>query len=365
MSISFIHTADVHIGMKFTRGILDSSTSKNKRMEIMDTFLNIVERCKLKNIDFLLIAGDLFEDELCTIADLKMINDSFKEINKTKVIMISGNHDYLNEKSLYNLIDWNENVYIMSNEKLDKLTFEEYNTEIWGLSWYEKEKSKENFENIKINKDKNNILLLHADLLDKNSKYMPIDKKIVENLGFDYLALGHIHKHQCIGGNICYPGTPEPLDFGELGEHGIIEGVVDKNSLDLNFIPIAKRNYHNLYLNIDSQMTYNDILNQIIDMEDKDNFKKDFFRIILEGFIDKDMKYKIKELEYKLKDDFYFLKIIDNTKEDYDLESMLRENKDNIIGKFIKEMKEKDLGDEIINQALTIGMEELLKEKGM
>lgn len=365
MSVNFIHTADVHIGMKFTKGILDEFTSKNKRIEIMDTFLNIVERCNVKKIDFLFIAGDLFEDELCTIADLKIINDSFKGIKNTKVIMITGNHDYLNDKSLYNLIDWNENVYIIANKNLDKLVFDEYDTEIWGLSWYEKEKAGEKFENIKLNKNKNNILLLHGDLIDKNSKYMPIDKKDLMNLGFDYIALGHIHKNQYISHNICYPGTPEPLDFGELGDHGVMEGVIDKNGLDLNFIPLAKRKYHIVKLNIDENMSYNDILNKIIDIDDKNKLQKDFFRVVLEGFIDKDIKTKIKELEYKLKDDFYFINIIDNTKENYDLESLLSKNQDNIIGKFIKEMKDKGLEDEIINNALTIGIEELLREKGI
>lgn len=365
MSISFIHTGDVHIGMKFTTSKLDQDTSKNKRIEIIDTFLNIVKRCKSEKIDFLLIAGDLFEDELCTIADLKIINDSFKDIKNTNIIMITGNHDYLNEKSLYNLIDWNKNVYIIKEKNLSKLSFEKYNTDVWGLSWYEKEKSAQRFKDIKLNKDRNNILLLHGDIIDKKSKYMPIDKNHLKDLEFDYIGLGHIHKHQYISNNICYCGSPEPLDFGETGDHGIIEGIIDKNGLETKFISLANRRYHIKRLNINEDMTYNDILDNVINVDNNERLQKDFFRIILNGFIDKDIKPKIKELEYKLKDKFYFIKIIDNTKENYDLEGLLKNNEENIIGRYIMEMKDKGLEDETITNALTIGLEELLREKGI
>ncbi len=34
--------------------------------------------------------------------------------------------------------------------------------------------------------------------------------------GFDYVALGHLHKPQSIGANIYYSGAPLPFDFGEI-----------------------------------------------------------------------------------------------------------------------------------------------------
>jgi len=33
--------------------------------------------------------------------------------------------------------------------------------------------------------------------------------------GFDYIALGHLHRQQCVGGNAWYPGSPLSYSFGE------------------------------------------------------------------------------------------------------------------------------------------------------
>ncbi|MBS4534305.1 DNA repair exonuclease [Clostridium sp. D2Q-14] len=363
MNISFVHTGDVHIGMKFVKGEMSGELGNEKRRDIMDTFLKVIDRCDKKNIDFLFIAGDLFEDEVCSIADLKIINDRFKQLKKTKVIMITGNHDFLNEKSLYKLIDWNENVYLLDNKMIEKISFKEENIDIWGMSWYEKEKGKENFKNISLDHDKYNVLLLHGDVFDKNSRYFPINKKDIQDLGFDYIGLGHIHKPQHISENIVYPGSPEPLDFGELGDHGIIEGKIWGNNLDTKFIPISKRKYHIVNIEINQKMSYNDVMSRLLDIASETIKQKDFFRIIIKGFIDRDLKDKIKEMEFILNEKFYFIEIIDKTKPDYDLDKLLIENENNIIGEFIKEMINQGSDNEIINRSLYLGLEELLREK--
>jgi len=64
-----------------------------------------------------------------------------------------------------------------------------------------------------------------------------------------------------------------------------------------------------------------------------------------------------------VEDDFYYIEIIDNTIIDYDLDILESENIDNIIGLFISEMKNKNLEDEIIKDAMYIGLEVLMKGK--
>ena len=48
-----------------------------------------------------------------------------------------------------------------------------------------------------------NILLIHGDINSSDSLYLPLDKKMLEKLGFDYIALGHIQT-QIVSENICY-----------------------------------------------------------------------------------------------------------------------------------------------------------------
>ena len=84
-------------------------------------------------------------------------------------------------------------------------------------------------ENMEIeNKQKLNILVAHIDVNGSKDKegfsYNPILESKLANIGFDYVACGHVHKNNIEGnkGNIYYPGSTISLGFDELGEHGMI-----------------------------------------------------------------------------------------------------------------------------------------------
>ena len=83
-------------------------------------------------------------------------------------------------------------------------------------------------ENLEIpSSDKPNILVAHCDLNGSKDKegfsYNPILESKLNAIGFDYVALGHIHKNNLNNKNrIFYPGSMISLGFDELGEHGMI-----------------------------------------------------------------------------------------------------------------------------------------------
>ena len=70
-------------------------------------------------------------------------------------------------------------------------------------------------------KDKINILLTHCDLNGAEEGevvYNPIQKSKLKEIGFDYVAMGHIHKPN-YDDNVVYPGSLISLGFDELGKH--------------------------------------------------------------------------------------------------------------------------------------------------
>jgi hypothetical protein len=71
----------------------------------------------------------------------------------------------------------------------------------------------------------------------------------------------------------------------------------------------------------------------------------------------------LEEIKEILKDEFYHIEIINCTTPDYDLDKLLKENNNNIIGIFIKEMMKKGLEDPIVKDGLYLGLKILLKEK--
>lgn len=360
--IKFIHTGDLHLGLKFKNVSFHQDKAIERRRELWSSFERIVEYAANKNYDFLFIAGDLFEESYFTIGDITRVRDTFKDADNVNIIISAGNHDYMGKKSLYNRIDWTENVTIFNTMGIQKKEFPHLNTSIYGYSWDSMEiEDHKLFKSMEesLDKSKNNILVLHGDI-GVRSKYLPLDLNELKELNMDYIALGHIHKPEKIGENIAYCGSPEPLDFGEIGERGIIEGTIKNKNLKFKFLPFSKRRFLQVEITINENMGYPDIVNEIKNI-DIGNKNMDFYRINLKGFIQRGIS--IVNLEKSLKDHFYHVEIKNKTTIDYDLESLERDNEENIIGEFIKEMKKKGLDNTIVKEALYMGLEALLRGK--
>jgi exonuclease SbcD len=360
--VKFIHTGDLHLGLKFKNVSFQQEKAIERRNELWSTFERIVKYAKDNKVDFLLIAGDLFEEAYFTIGDITRVRDTFKTAENVNIIISAGNHDFKGRKSLYTRVEWTSNVTIFDGEGINKKEFGDLNTVIYGYSWDTVEIRTNNLFNgleNKLDNTKNNILVLHGDI-SNNSSYLPLNLQELNNLNMDYIALGHIHKPQIISEKIAYSGCPEPLDFGELGERGIIEGMINNKKIEFEFVPFSKRRFIETEVIIDENMGYPDIINEIRNAS-IGNKKIDFYRINLKGFIQKDIV--VENLNKDLNNDFYHIELVNNTILDYDLEQLEKENQGNIIGRFIDSMKKKNLDNPIVKDALYMGLEVLLKER--
>ncbi|QQY78885.1 DNA repair exonuclease SbcCD nuclease subunit [Keratinibaculum paraultunense] len=362
--IKFIHTGDIHLGLQFRDDSFPTDIASNRRVELWNTFERIVDKAIDDKVDFLFITGDLYEEKYFTLGDIKRVRDILSQAKDINIMIIAGNHDPINSISLYKKIEWSENVNIFNTTGIEKIEFPEKNTCIYGYSW-DKTECKENildsFEGVE--EGNINILLLHGDIFDSESVYLPLDKNYLNNLGFDYIGLGHIHKPNIISSKMAYCGSPEPLHFGEQGEHGIIQGQIDGQGTNIEFIPFSNRVFLEKTLKIDPNYGYVDIINEIKNCDDEARLNKNLYRIKLEGILNSELEIDIKDMVSSLEEYFYYIEIIDNTVMDYDLDSLEKENEDNIIGYFIKAMKNKDLENKVVREALYIGLEALMKGK--
>ncbi|QUI20846.1 DNA repair exonuclease [Vallitalea pronyensis] len=358
----FIHTGDVHIGMEFKQASFGSTFAKKRRYEIKETFYRILHRAMETEVDFLFISGDLFEDDYVTMGDLKEISGQLQKIAPTKVMIIAGNHDpIMNNQSKYSMMDIATNVYIMDTH-VDKISFDELNVDIYGLSWNKKTIKERMLRDLAIeDPERMNILLAHGDVYQK-SEYLPIDKEHILQKGFDYIALGHIHKHDFIAHNMAYPGSPEPLDFSETGQHGFIEGTMEKGLLDVRFVPFAKREFMALTIDIDHQMTLEDMITKALHAL-ADCSADNMYRLYFKGLRDKDQLLDKTYIKERIEEVITYAEIYDETQPNYDLTRLRQDNEGNVIGKFIAYMQEQDLNDEINRQALYEGVQALLSEK--
>lgn len=356
--MKFIHIADVHLG---ATPDINYPWGRMREKEIYETFKKVIFDCNNKEIDLLLIAGDLFHKQPL-IRELKEVNYLFEQLKKTKVVIIAGNHDYLGARSNYNDFSWCSQVYMLNNEEPDSIYLEDINTEIYGFSYHTRDVLESRVDNIYPGvEERINILLTHGG----DDRNQPLNRKTLLQAGFDYVALGHIHKAEWISERMAYSGSLEPLDKNEYGKHGYIEGEILKNvdertsseisEITTCFVPVAKREYIKVELDIKPDMTNGyiaDELSRCIEEMGKENI----YRIELSGKSDVDLKIDL-ELFQELGN---VVEISDRTLPDYDFEQLKLQNHNNIIGLYIDHIQNITIEKEVQQKALYLGIEALL-----
>ena len=109
----------------------------------------------------------------------------------TQVLLIAGNHDYLREKSYYLADLWPDNVTVFKKEEAEAVDFPEYNTTVYGLSYWHREIRDRRYDDLRpVNRSRCNILLAHGG----DERHIPFSAERILQNGFDYIAAGHIHR---------------------------------------------------------------------------------------------------------------------------------------------------------------------------
>ncbi|MDU3086414.1 MAG: DNA repair exonuclease [Peptoniphilus harei] len=267
--MKIIHTGDLHL-KKLYKGKLPLEVSNKLLEDAWRALFEVFEFSNEVEADIILIAGDLFEKEYFNLRDLNRFLDLVRNV-KAKIFIAFGNHDYLSEDNLFLKVDLPENLYIFKNN-LDYFELSELKTRIYGIS-YDSYAFNRNFGDLDLDEEFINIGLFHSDL--KDERYLPLSKDFLQK--FNYVALGHIHKRAKVYDNTYYSGSLIPLSFKDAGKRGII--YLDDEKKSFEFKNFSKREFINLEINLNKEMTFSDILGSIQENIYQDNL----YRIRLRG----------------------------------------------------------------------------------
>ena len=359
--MKFVHIADMHFDSPFVNLSEKDIMGDLRRLEQRKVFKKIIEYIKENNIKYFFISGDLYEHKYIKQSTIEYINKLFEEIPETNIYIAPGNHDPYTKNSYYNKYNWSKNVKIFG-PKVEKIETQDVN--IYGYGFDDFYCSDSGVENIEIEQtEKPNILIIHGNIdgsTIENMQYNSMSKKMLEEKGFDYVALGHIHKKDYNteeNQKIVYPGSTISLGFDELGEHGMIVGDVEKNKLEIQFVKLDDKQFTKRELNVDNIYSKEELIEKINELEIEEN---NYVEIILIGNRNFEInKYDL--IKYILNNNI--IKIKDNTKIAYDLEKL--ENENTLKGLFIKEMNKKiknaetEEEKEIIEKSIEIGLASL------
>jgi len=245
--VKFIHTADLHLDTPF-KGLSNWNSDLASKLKdaTFKSFRKIIDLCLKEKVDFLVISGDIFDSENKSLAaQLKFVSE-LKRLSERGIptYFICGNHDPLS--SWLEDLQMPENVFQFNSSEVENVTYQKDNSpiaDIHGISFQNKVVNQNLARNyqLKSNPSPISIAILHGTIgiPGQHENYAPFKVEDVSNKGFDYWALGHIHKRQIVHEQtpkIVYPGNPQGRDFGETGPKGcyIVE-INENNTPELKF----------------------------------------------------------------------------------------------------------------------------------
>ncbi|MGV8162760.1 MAG: metallophosphoesterase family protein [Candidatus Nanoarchaeia archaeon] len=231
--MKFSHIADVHIG----------SWRDEKLKELsVDAFISAINTSIEEKVDFILIAGDLFNTALPSIEHVKIVVRKLREAKEKNIMVyfIAGSHDFSpSGKTMLDIIEEaNLGINVMKG-KVDEmgklhLTFTNDSKTgakivgIMGKKGMLDRKDYEILEKDNLEKEKGfKIFMFHTSIDELKPEYLKEMESYSLNFmprGFDYYAGGHVHiveKKDFEGyKNIIYPGPTFPASFSELEKLG-------------------------------------------------------------------------------------------------------------------------------------------------
>ena len=223
--MKFLHTADWQIGMKAAH--VGEKAAKEIRRVRLEAARRVGSIAKERDVDFILIAGDLFEDNGIEGVLIQQVADIIDSAG-VPVYIIPGNHDPLVPGSVWEHPAWSGARHIQILKKTEPV--ETNDAVLFPCPIYNAFSTTDPTAWIDATEeDKICIGLAHGTVEGvKSDEYcFPIPRDAVEKRGLDYLALGHWHS-KCIyttsdeAYRMAYSGTHEPTKFGELDSGNIL-----------------------------------------------------------------------------------------------------------------------------------------------
>jgi len=227
-TIRFAHLADLHLG-----GWREKNLTHLNFITFQKTIAKIIE----EKVDFVIFAGDIFNNALPPI---ELVNSVVKELMKLKkaeipLYVIGGSHDYsFTGKSYIDLLESAHVLIDVSKYKLvdkEKIALEFFKdnsgANISGILGKKNGLDKNIYSNLNshtLSKENFNIFVFHTTLDDIKPDFLKHSKSEVNSSylpqGFDYYAGGHVHTHieKKINNNsiLSYPGPLFPNNFLEM-----------------------------------------------------------------------------------------------------------------------------------------------------
>ncbi len=234
----FIHTSDLHLGTPF-KGLsrFNEHASTLLTEATYKAFDNVVSFAIKRNVEFVLVCGDLVDSEEGNLRAILHLKKGFDRLSEKgiKVFVVHGNHDPLS--FMQEAVSFPDSVVVFPSKSPSWhrfRTLDGIDVAIWGMS-FEKKSEKRNLARMmpKGPEDAFKIAMLHCCVGSRkdHDPYAPCSLSDLKTDRCHYWALGHIHKKEVVIQDplAIYSGNIQGRSFKEQGKRGCYLVEVDED----------------------------------------------------------------------------------------------------------------------------------------
>lgn len=235
--VKFIHTADIHLDSPL-KGLEahEDAPVEQIRGATRRAFDKLIDLAVEEGVDFILIAGDLFDGDWKDYNTGLFFADRMGQLSRAgiKVFIVSGNHDSASQ--ITRAMSLPDNVTFFPAEKPWSVKLDHLGVIIHGQSYPTRAVS----ENLAVQYPQNdplyfNIGLLHTSLTGRegHENYAPCSVDELKSKGYDFWALGHVHKREIVSQDpwIVFSGNIQGRHIRETGPRGATLIIVEDGSI--------------------------------------------------------------------------------------------------------------------------------------
>lgn len=235
-----VHAADLHIDSPM-RGLRRHEGAREDllRSATRNAFLGLVKACIDTKADLLVLAGDLFDGNWNDNGSGEFFLREMSKLAEsgTKVVYARGNHDA--ESEITRRMRIPKGVYELPTAAVGEFRFADIGVRVVGRGFPEREVRDDYVRQFPVRDGADfHLGLLHTNVggSAEHGNYAPSDLHSLQGLGYDYMALGHIHAHAVLSDApwVVYPGNLQGRHVRETGPKGAVQFEV-KNGRVQNF----------------------------------------------------------------------------------------------------------------------------------
>lgn len=353
--INLLHLADIHVGME-NYGRLDSKSGLNSRVvDFLRRMSQAIDIALKREVDVCIFAGDAYKNQRPNPTYQREFARRVKRLadNDVPVILLVGNHDMAtadraaNSLDIFGVLDV-PGVIVAGREQVHQITCRRGQPlQVAAMPYPQRSRllAHDAYRNLTIDDlDMELGNIIHQNIVDMAAEVQEqpdipavltahlsvseakqgseqsvmvgrdtiVLKSLLADPVWDYVALGHIHKHQELNGGqsppIVYPGSLERIDFGEEGERkGFVMVKLERGKTNWEFIPVNARPFVTIRIDVTPS---DDPMTQILDELEAHNLDGAVVRVIIKATEAQEILLDDKQIRQALRGAGYIASVV-------------------------------------------------------